>query len=633
MVAARRREGESGALQRHARSPATPPRSPPTPSTGRREGFTTFKLKLGSRRGCRPGARRSARRSGAEARIRIDANEAWTADEALGILSADRAARDRARRATRRRLLGDGGADPVDDDPDRRRRDRSRAAATPSGPSAAAPATSPPSSSPRSAGSARRTAIASALPIYLSSALDGPVGIAAAAHAAQALAVRGPGRRPRPRAGHRALFAGTTASSGCELRGAELHLPGGPGLGVELDGGARALPPALRRNRARGPAQRCVAGAARRAIAGSRTGKLPIVDRTNRNTALASALVEELARCGVRRGGPLPRLALDRRWRSRCCASRRSASTSIVDERSRRLLRARGRAGERRCRWWSLCTSGTAAANLHPAVCEADESGVPLIVLTADRPPELRGIGAGQTIDQLKLYGSAVRWFCEVGTHDADDAGLLHLRSVACRGYALAAGDPRAGARPPQPRLARPARPRAATRRRHRDLGAGAARVAARRPLTEVVAAPGEPAAEELDRLADLVRHCRGGLIVAGRMPDRARSARRSSSSPASAGFRSSPSRPRSSASGAHDQRSRDQRLRRDRPLGDRRRRGPPSDGDYIPPIPLAPDLVLRFGEMPTSKALRSWLAFLHPRQVDLRLHPTAGTSRPGPPT
>src|SRR5204863_2773064 len=92
-----------------------------------------------------------------------------------------------------------------------------------------------------------------------------------------------------------------------------------------------------------------------------------------------------------------------------------------------------------------LCTSGTAAANLHPAVCEADEAGVPLIVLTADRPPELRGIGAGQTIDQLKLYGSAVRWFCEVGTHEADDQGLLHLRSVACRVYAAARGEPRPG--------------------------------------------------------------------------------------------------------------------------------------------------------------------------------------------
>ena len=86
-----------------------------------------------------------------------------------------------------------------------------------------------------------------------------------------------------------------------------------------------------------------------------------------------------------------------------------------------------------------LCTSGTAAANYHPAVCEADESAMALVVLTADRPPELRGIGAGQTIDQIKLFGSAVRWFCEVGTHEADDAGLLHFRSTACRALAAAA--------------------------------------------------------------------------------------------------------------------------------------------------------------------------------------------------
>ena len=97
---------------------------------------------------------------------------------------------------------------------------------------------------------------------------------------------------------------------------------------------------------------------------------------------------------------------------------------------------------------------------------------MPLIVLTADRPPELRGIGAGQTIDQIKLYGSAVRWFCEVGTHDADDAGLLHMRAIACRAFAAARGRAPAGARPPEPVLARPAGARAARRRGHRDVAA-----------------------------------------------------------------------------------------------------------------------------------------------------------------
>ena len=167
------------------------------------------------------------------------------------------------------------------------------------------------------------------------------------------------------------------------------------------------------------------------------------MDATNGNTALASAFVEELARCGIRhavispgsRSTPLA-VAL---WRQP-----EIEVTVIVDERSAGFF-ALGAAQASGAPVAILCTSGTAAANFHPAICEADESAVPLIVLTADRPPELRGIGAGQTIDQIKLYGASVRWFCEVGTHEADDDGLLHYRSTACRAFAAARGEPRPG--------------------------------------------------------------------------------------------------------------------------------------------------------------------------------------------
>jgi 2-succinyl-5-enolpyruvyl-6-hydroxy-3-cyclohexene-1-carboxylate synthase len=89
------------------------------------------------------------------------------------------------------------------------------------------------------------------------------------------------------------------------------------------------------------------------------------------------------------------------------------------------------------------CTSGTATANLAPAVIEAHWARVPIIVLTADRPPELRDIGAGQAIDQLKLYGDAVKWFFEVGNHEATPERLRWIRTLASRACAVAtAGRP-----------------------------------------------------------------------------------------------------------------------------------------------------------------------------------------------
>ena len=87
-----------------------------------------------------------------------------------------------------------------------------------------------------------------------------------------------------------------------------------------------------------------------------------------------------------------------------------------------------------------LCTSGTAAANLHPAVVEADLSAVPMLVLTADRPPELRDVGAAQTIDQTHLFGRSVRWFHDPGVPDPATAGSW--RSLARRAREAAAAGP-----------------------------------------------------------------------------------------------------------------------------------------------------------------------------------------------
>lgn len=85
-----------------------------------------------------------------------------------------------------------------------------------------------------------------------------------------------------------------------------------------------------------------------------------------------------------------------------------------------------------------LTTSGTAAVELHPAVVEAHHAHVPLLACTADRPPELHDVGASQAIDQVHLFGRAVRWFAQPGV--PDDAGRGTWRSLAARAVAEARG-------------------------------------------------------------------------------------------------------------------------------------------------------------------------------------------------
>lgn len=90
-------------------------------------------------------------------------------------------------------------------------------------------------------------------------------------------------------------------------------------------------------------------------------------------------------------------------------------------------------------------TSGTAAANLHPAVSEAAHSGIPLLVLTADRPPELRAAGANQTIDQHRMFGSEVRMFDELAVAENRPGQQAYWRSQTCRAANAAGGSPHSG--------------------------------------------------------------------------------------------------------------------------------------------------------------------------------------------
>jgi 2-succinyl-5-enolpyruvyl-6-hydroxy-3-cyclohexene-1-carboxylate synthase len=161
----------------------------------------------------------------------------------------------------------------------------------------------------------------------------------------------------------------------------------------------------------------------------------------NPSTAFATVFADELARCGLRevviapgsRSTPLAMAFydLDQAGRTRLHVR--------IDERSAAFT-ALGLAKASRRAVAIVCTSGTAAANFHPAVIEASESGVPLLVLTADRPPELRGVGASQTIDQVKLYGGAVRWYADPGVPEKRPGAAGFWRSLACQAWARATG-------------------------------------------------------------------------------------------------------------------------------------------------------------------------------------------------
>jgi 2-succinyl-5-enolpyruvyl-6-hydroxy-3-cyclohexene-1-carboxylate synthase len=164
------------------------------------------------------------------------------------------------------------------------------------------------------------------------------------------------------------------------------------------------------------------------------------LDQGVANLDLAYALVDHLATSGMRNAVICPGS------RSTPIAVSLASHAGIdswvlVDERAAAFF-ALGMARQLSAPVAVLSTSGTAAANILPAVVEARLSRIPLIVLTADRPPELRDWGAAQTIDQIQLFGSHVKWFVDMPIPDADDALVRHARATAARAVQTARSHP-----------------------------------------------------------------------------------------------------------------------------------------------------------------------------------------------
>jgi 2-succinyl-5-enolpyruvyl-6-hydroxy-3-cyclohexene-1-carboxylate synthase len=296
-------------------------------------------------------------------------------------------------------------------------------------------------------------------------------------------------------------------------------------------------------------------------------------------TAFARALVDEWARAGVHeacvapgsRSAPLAlALAADDRIRVHVHLDERSAAFFALGTAKTSAYPA-----------VVLCTSGTAAANFHPAVLEASHARTPVIVCTADRPPELRDTGAGQTVDQLDLYGRAVRWFCEVGVPDDHPGAGTAWRSIAARAVAESVGPP-----------AGPVHLNLAFREPLVPTGAPLVDAPGRpdgRPWTSVTRTTRAPDEETVARIAAVVREQHRGLIVAGWGSDAPAAA--VDRVAATAGWPVLADPVSGLRQGPHAV-STYEALLRSTGFAERHR----------------PDLVLRLGAAPTSKPLTRWL-------------------------
>jgi 2-succinyl-5-enolpyruvyl-6-hydroxy-3-cyclohexene-1-carboxylate synthase len=330
-----------------------------------------------------------------------------------------------------------------------------------------------------------------------------------------------------------------------------------------------------------------------------------VTEHPNRNVLWAETLVDELAAGGL----------------TAACIAPGSRSTPLtvafddhddvetfshLDERSAAFF-ALGR-GRRTGEPTALvCTSGTAAANFHPAIVEASQARVPLLALTADRPPELRDSGANQTIDQAKLYGSAVRWYRDLPEPEPTPRKLRRLRTDAARALAAATGHDAGPVHLNCP-FRKPLEPTLVEGDVPENWHEGDERAAAGRESggPYVSRRQGRPclADAELGELADAVAGADTGLVLAG------------------------PADPATLAADDWPDAAADLAAATDFPLladplsgvrfGDHPAEATVLGGydGYVHALDLDPDIVLRFGASATSKPVRKALAGADARQV-----------------
>lgn len=314
----------------------------------------------------------------------------------------------------------------------------------------------------------------------------------------------------------------------------------------------------------------------------------------NRNTLYAQIFVDELVRAGLRhvvlspgsRNTPLV-LAFARHGGLRVY--------SQLDERSAAFFAlglglATGEAAA------IVCTSGSAAANYFPAIVEAHQSQIPLLVLTADRPAELRHSGANQTIDQIKIFGDYALWAVDAALPEAEPPALSirNLRALAGRALALANG-PRAGVVHINLPLRKPLEPTPVPGDAV-EAPADALPHADGEPFARVRAGVAALAERDADALAALIRQHPRGLIVAGpravtppQVPALLALAQ-ASGYPILADAISGLRFGAPGVIGAYD-----------------------SLLAFADALPPAPDLVLRFGAVPTSQRLNDYLNAIRP--------------------